>query len=86
MGQATEDRKKSQKRSDGMSTLQLVAVAGSLGLTLFVNIIVGIFIGRFMDSYFNTSPFGLMTFALLGSVTGFWTLYKKAGTLNERGK
>ena len=49
MGQATEDRKKSQKRSDGMSTLQLVAVAGSLGLTLFVNIIVGIFIGRFVD-------------------------------------
>jgi len=85
VGQATEDRKKSQKRSDGMSTLQL-AVAGSLGLTLFVNIIVGIFIGRFVDSYFNTSPFGLMAFALLGSVTGFWTLYKKAGTLNERGK
>ena len=84
MGQATEDRKKSQKRSDGMSTLQLVA--GSLGLTLFVNIIVGIFIGRFVDSYFNTSPFGLIAFALLGSVTGFWTLYKKAGTLNERGK
>ena len=46
MSQATEDRKKSQQRSEGMSTLQLVAVAGSLGLTLFVNIIVGIFIGR----------------------------------------
>ena len=69
-----------------MSTLQLVAVAGSLGLTLFVNIIVGIFIGRFVDSYFNTSTFGLIAFAHLGSVTGYWTLYKKAGTLNERGK
>ena len=34
--------------------------------------------GRFIDVHAGTSPWGLILFSLIGAVSGFWTLYKKA--------
>ena len=74
-------RKKNDSHSDKRSSMRLldiVAIAGSLGLSLFVCICVGVAIGRFIDVYTGTSPWGLILFSLIGAVSGFWTLYKKA--------
>ena len=74
-------RKKNVSHSDqgnSMRLLDIVAIAGSLGLSLFVCICVGVAIGRFIDVYTGTSPWGLILFSLIGAVSGFWTLYKKA--------
>ncbi|WP_101912574.1 AtpZ/AtpI family protein [Megasphaera vaginalis (ex Bordigoni et al. 2020)] len=72
-------------RKNGKNTglLHLIAVAASLGLTLFVNIVVGVLIGRFIDGFLNSEPFGLIFCALLGAATGFWSLYKRALALYQ---
>lgn len=47
-------RKKNDSHSDKRSSMRLldiVAIAGSLGLSLFVCICVGVAIGRFIDVY-----------------------------------
>ena len=55
-----------------MRLWDIVVIAGSLGLSLFVCICVGVAIGRFIDVHAGTSPWGLILFSLI------WTLYKKA--------
>lgn len=60
-----------------MELMNLVVTAGSLGLTLFVCIFVGVLIGRVMDEFLATSPWGIILFSLLGTVSGFWSLYKR---------
>ena len=61
-----------------MRLWDIVVIAGSLGLSLFVCICVGVAIGRFIDVHAGTSPWGLILFSLIGAISGFWTLYKKA--------
>ncbi len=60
-----------------MELMNLVVTAGSLGLTLFVCIFVGVLIGRLIDEFLATSPWGIIVFSLLGTVSGFWSLYKR---------
>lgn len=65
-------------KKETQSLLDIIVVAGSLGMTLFVCICVGVFLGRFLDGFFGSTPWGIIIGGLLGAVTGFWTLYKKA--------
>lgn len=65
-------------KQNHLKLLDIVVLAGSLGLTLFICICVGVAIGRFLDAYAGTSPWGLIVFSLLGAVSGFWGLCKKA--------
>ncbi len=39
-------------------------------------LIVGVCIGLFVDNYFNTKPFGLIIFFILGSLAGFLNVYR----------
>ena len=61
-----------------MRLWDIVVIAGSLGLSLFVCICVGVAIGHFIDGHAGTSPWGLILFSFIGAISGFWTLYKKA--------
>lgn len=61
-----------------MRRWDIVVIAGSLGLSLFVCICVGVAIGHFIDVHAGTSPWGLILFSFIGAISGFWTLYKKA--------
>ncbi len=63
--------------------LDVVVIAGSLGFTLFVSLLVGVCIGHYVDSFFSTSPWGLISCSLLGAVAGFWSLFKKVLALNR---
>ena len=65
-------------RNTSGSILDIVVIAGSMGLTLFVSICVGLFIGHGIDYFFDLTPWGLIIFGLLGAGSGFWSLYKKA--------
>lgn len=46
-----------------MRLWDIVVIAGSLGLSLFVCICVGVAIGRFIDVHAGTSPWGLILFS-----------------------
>jgi len=65
-------------KKEGQSLLGIVIIAGSFGLTLLSSIVVGVFLGKWVDQYFNCAPWGLLFFSLLGAVAGFWSLCKKA--------
>ena len=39
-------------------------------------LIVGVFIGILVDNYFNTKPFGLIIFFILGALAGFLNVYR----------
>lgn len=45
-----------------MKLWDIVVIAGSLGLSLFVCICVGVAIGHFIDVHAGTSPWGLILF------------------------
>jgi len=66
------------KEKNSFSLLAIVTEAGTLGLTLAICLIAGVYIGRYIDSIMETSPWGLICCSFLGAVTGFWSLYKKA--------
>ena len=61
-----------------MRLWDIVVIAGSLGLSLFVCICVVVAIGHFIDVHAGTSPWGLILFSFIGAISGVWTLYKKA--------
>jgi ATP synthase protein I len=53
-----------------------IAVLSSLGLMLPSSIAVGLFIGYYLDKLFGTQPWLLLTFTLLGIVSGFYSLIR----------
>ena len=77
--------RRTESRDDSGNQMKLwdiVVVSGSLGLTLFACICIGLFLGRALDSLAGTAPWGTLAFALLGAAAGFWSLYQKALRLN----
>ena len=39
-------------------------------------LVVGVVIGLIVDNYFNTKPFGLIIFFILGALAGFLNIYR----------
>ena len=39
-------------------------------------LVIGVCIGLFVDNYFNTKPFGLIIFFILGALAGFLNVYR----------
>jgi len=48
----------------------------SLGWILPCSIGIGVFIGYYIDKFFHCSPIGLLTFFILGTITGFINLFR----------
>jgi ATP synthase protein I len=72
-----------------------LAVGRSLGMgfrvasELFAGILVGGFIGWWIDRWFGTEPAGLLIMLMIGAVSGFWNVYKLAaktggGTVQDK--
>ena len=39
-------------------------------------LVIGVCIGLLVDNYFNTKPFGLIIFFILGALAGFFNVYR----------
>lgn len=57
--------------------LRALSAASSAGFTLLGSIVVGVFIGSTVDSFFYVRPWGLIFFSLLGAFSGLWSIYKQ---------
>ena len=53
-----------------------IAAISSLGLMLPSSIIVGLFLGYYLDKFFGTHPWLLLVFFILGAVAGFYSLLR----------
>jgi ATP synthase protein I len=53
-----------------------IAAISSLGLMLPSSIIIGLFLGYYLDKFFGTHPWLLLVFFILGAVSGFYSLLR----------
>ena len=67
-----EERQARRRRREARQGLAFLA---QVGFTMASCVIVGVFIGRFVDSYFSTTPWGIVLFSLLGVGASFKSLY-----------
>ena len=62
--------------------------AMSLGFRVLAEFVAGVIVGGFIgwqaDIWLGTTPFGLVVFLVLGTVAGFWNVYKLAATPTSR--
>lgn len=63
-------------KQEQRSYLTLLAAAGSIGLNFAVTLVVGLLVGRAIDGWLDSRPWGTGIGALLGFVTGMWSVAK----------
>ena len=66
-----------QKKSDDWNPLRSVAIASGAGMTIFVTIGLCVYAGLRFDEYFETAPYGLLVFSVVGGITGIWSVIKQ---------
>ena len=60
------------------STLSGISSVGKIALGLLLPILVGFFLGSYLDGKLGSSPWLTLLLLLLGISMGFWWLYKSA--------
>jgi F0F1-type ATP synthase assembly protein I len=55
-----------------------------LGTQLAATIILMFFLGRWLDNQFNTEPFLMIAFSLIGGFAGIYNFIKTVLTLNKK--
>ena len=73
--------KKNQK-----SMYQNLALITQIGLSIITPILVGVYLGGFMDKQVGTQMIFTLIFIILGAGAGFLNLFKLAGKKGKRRK
>lgn len=74
----------SQERSAAAAKTSVVGLGSAMGkgirvsTELVAGVLVGGFIGWWIDRWLNSGPFGLLIMLLVGMVAGFWNVYRIA--------
>ena len=55
--------------------MRALSIFSHIGITMVVCVMVGVFIGRFLDSFFGTTPWLLLLFTFLGAGAAFKGMY-----------
>jgi len=68
--QHDKEKKSVSKRNSG------AGFGFKISTEIVAALIVGVGIGLLVDNYFNTKPFGLIIFFILGALAGFLNVYR----------
>jgi ATP synthase protein I len=75
-------------RGENEASVTRTGQAMSLGFRVLAEFVAGVVVGGFIgwqtDVWLGTTPFGLVVFLALGTVAGFWNVYKLAATTTSR--
>ena len=55
--------------------LRAMSIFSQVGITMTVCVLLGVFIGRYLDSQLNTTPWLLLLFSFLGAGAAFKSLF-----------
>ena len=66
------------KKNGFKAPLQAFALVSQLGFTMAACIIVGFFIGRWLDNLLGTSPWLLLVFTIIGVGASFKAMFEYA--------
>ncbi|MDY6851065.1 MAG: AtpZ/AtpI family protein [Thermodesulfobacteriota bacterium] len=56
-------------------SIKILAIASTMGLAMVLATVIGLAIGYYLDSVFDTSPWLTLIFLILGIIAGFRNLY-----------
>jgi ATP synthase protein I len=76
MEQKTEKVTETQKNSE-VKELKVWTLAGELGYTIAIPIVVLALLGRIADKFFGTSPWLLLAGILISIFASSWLIYRK---------
>ena len=78
--QHNKEKKSVSKRNSGAS------FGFKISTEIVAALIVGVGIGLLVDNYFNTKPFGLIIFFVLGAFAGFLNVYRVMRRIEKQKK
>ena len=55
--------------------LRMLSLLSQLGIMMALCVVIGVFIGRFLDSFLGTSPWLLLLFSFIGVAAAFKALF-----------
>lgn len=67
----------SEEKKTERSSLAAFAFVSGIGIQFAAIIGVCIFLGKIVDSYLSSTPWGTLIGILFGFLTGIWSTYKK---------
>ena len=71
------DKLQSSKKDQNHKHKKVGAGFGfKISTEIIAALIIGVCIGLLVDNYFNTKPFGLIIFFILGALAGFLNVYR----------
>ena len=64
------------QQSDNSNKKKGASFGFKISTEIVAALVVGVVIGIIVDNYFNTQPFGLIIFFILGALAGFLNVYR----------
>ena len=55
--------------------MRALSIFSQVGITMVACVMIGVFIGRFLDTWLNTTPWLLLLFTVFGAGAAFKSLY-----------
>jgi len=74
----SSQKSKNKKRGTG------AGFGFKISTEIIAALVVGVGIGLIVDNYFNTKPFGLIIFFILGAFAGFLNVYRVFRRIEKR--
>lgn len=68
----SDKKRNSSKTAHPLFALSLMM---EISVTMLINVLIGFFIGLYLDRWFNTSVIFLLVFTVLGVISGFRMAY-----------
>ena len=78
MVQADDVRRASEGKASDGAMGKAMATGFRVASELLAGVLVGAFIGWWLDRWLGSSPIALIVLALVGTASGFWNVYRLA--------
>ncbi|HWR38018.1 MAG TPA: AtpZ/AtpI family protein [Patescibacteria group bacterium] len=65
------------KDDDKRQMVNALGLVGGIGLNLVATVAVGLFLGRALDTWLDSSPWGAAAGIIAGMLSGLWATYKR---------
>ena len=69
-------KSKEKNKTSNLANVPGYSIAMNLTIELVTGMAIGFFLGMLLDNYLQTKPIMFIIFFLLGTIVGFYNLYK----------
>lgn len=69
-----------------VKAMKWMTLMSQVGITMVANIMIGLFIGKYLDQWLHTSPLFLLLFIFIGFFSGIKSVYLLIIKIDKRDK